>query len=128
MSYQDQHHPVGAPPPQGNSQFLFKIFWVFLFLGILLRKDILRLDIHRKDILQQVIPHHRKDTVKDIQRKAILHRNILKVLHHSILIKVLHRRIMVRLHLRRRKTRIQASWKDVWLCSAVAVSWKLAFD
>ncbi|XP_006292071.2 uncharacterized protein LOC17886004, partial [Capsella rubella] len=106
---------------------------LLLLKGILLRrvihhKDILRRDILKQDILQRVILLPGKGTVKDIQHKAILHHNILKVLHRSILIKVLHRHNMVRLRLRRRKTRIQALWKDVWLCSAVVVSWKLAFD
>ncbi|XP_010426514.2 PREDICTED: uncharacterized protein LOC104711512, partial [Camelina sativa] len=102
---------------------------LLLLKGILLRKVIhhkviLRRDILKGDILRRVILHR----VRDIQHKAILHRNILKVIHRSILIKVLHRPTMVRIHIRRRKTRIQALWKDVWLCSVVAVSWKLAFD
>ncbi|XP_010503653.2 PREDICTED: uncharacterized protein LOC104780810 [Camelina sativa] len=102
---------------------------LLLLKGTLLRKvihhkDILPQDILKGDIHRLVILHR----VRDIQHKAILHRNILKVLHRSILIKVLHRPTMVRINIRRRKTRIQALWKDVWLCSVVAVSWKLAFD
>ncbi|KAF2544638.1 hypothetical protein F2Q70_00036076, partial [Brassica cretica] len=87
-----------------------------------------RKDIHHRDILRLVILHHRRDTVRHIQHKGILLRNILKVLRLSILIRVLRHHSMVRLRKRRRKTRIQDLLKDVWLCSAVAVSWKLVFD
>lgn len=125
MSYHNQQHPVGAPPPQGTQfPILFSIFFLGIFVscflsfdvvvlqGILLRRVIHRKDILRRDILKLVILLPHKDTVKDIPHKAILHHNILKVLHHSILIKVLHRHNMVKLHIRRRKIRIQALWKD----------------
>ncbi|CAN6989092.1 unnamed protein product [Brassica rapa subsp. trilocularis] len=34
--YQDQQHPVGAPPPQGNSQYCFDFFCPSCFLEMTL--------------------------------------------------------------------------------------------